>query len=256
LVRRDQVSPALTVLQAAGYQTTGSEITPDAAIEYENELLLWKKDRVDWVFELHWSLFDSPFYQHRFPEAALWESSVNIHLDGRPAGVLSPELQLLHLCGHLALHHRFQGLLWWNDIAEIVDHEATWLDWDKLLALAAELELVLPLQKVLPAAAGLWAAPVPAEILARLAALSPGADEVRVFDSLTAGHRPPARRLLVDLQGMPGWRARARFLAGNLFPSAAYMDERYSITQSWQRPFYYPYRWYLGLANWLGSGRK
>lgn len=256
LVRREHVRPALASLQAAGYQSSGAEIRPDTALDFENELLLWKQDRVEWVTELHWSLFDSPYYQHRLPEATLWASAVEFQMDDQPARVLSPELELLHLCGHLTLHHRGQGLLWWNDIAEVIHADSPRLNWDKLLQQAAELDLVLPLQHILPEVARGWRAPVPPEALDRLAALTPSREEAQVFDSLTAGHRPPARRLLADLQGLPGWKPKARFLASNLFPSAAYMDERYAITHPWQRPFYYPYRWYLGISRAINPRKK
>lgn len=256
LVRREQIRPAVAILEAMGYQTTGPEIAPDTALEFENELLLWRKDRVDWVIELHWGLFDSPFYQHRLPESVLWASTISGRLEEGQARRLAPELQLLHLCGHLALHHRGQGLLWWNDIAEVIQGEAPHLDWDRLLAQASDLHLVLPLQKILPAAARQWAAPVPQAALDRLAALTPGPEETRVFEQMTADYRPPAQRLMADLQGVPGWGAKARFLARNLFPSAAYMDERYAIAHAWQRPFYYPYRWYLGITQAIRPGPK
>ena len=254
LVRKANVCQALALLQDAGYRFEGPEISPDAALEFENEILLRERDRSGWVIELHWSLFDSPYYQERLPEGTLWETAESVAFEGSTACALSPEHELLHLCGHLALHHRGVGLLWWNDIADLITCDADRLDWDRLLTEAEALNLIMPLQAVLPEAAERWAAPVPPDVLYRLAALVPRPDEARVYHQLTAGHRPPARRLLSDLSEIPGWGARLRFLFRNLFPSAAYMDERYGISRPWLRPFYYLRRWLVGLGGLLSAG--
>jgi hypothetical protein len=48
---------------------------------------------------------------------------------------------------------------------------------------------------------------------------------------------------------MPGWRQRVRFARTNLFPSAAYMRQRYQIKHPLLLPLYYPYRWLRGLRG-------
>lgn len=256
LVRREDVRPALAVLHDAGYLAGETEIAPDAALEFENEILLRQRDRPDWVIELHWSLFDSPYYQAHLADDALWAAAEPMMVDGVSTHALSPEHELLHLCGHLVLHHRGAGLLWWNDIAELIACHAGRLDWDRLLSEVEVLGLVLPAQAVLPEAAERWAAPVPPGFLPRLAALAPRPDEARVFRQLTADHRPPAQRLLADLSGIPGWGARLRFLWRNLFPSGDYMDERYGISSPVKRVAYYPYRWILGARDVLRPSTK
>jgi hypothetical protein len=251
LVRKTDVRRALAALQAGGYQTTGPEIAPETTLEYENEIMLWKRDRLDWVLELHWSLFDSPFYQNRLPEDALWRAAVPVTLDGVPARILSHENELLHLCGHLALHHRGTGLLWWNDIAEFITVYHDSLDWDMLISQAADLDLLLPLQTILPIAAGQWAAPIPGSIIEQLAGHSPKPAEIRVFEQLTADRRPPVQRLLDDLHGLPDRGEQLRFLWRNVFPSGEYMDERYGIRHPALRPIYYFLRWVNGAGEML-----
>src|SRR5690606_8539600 len=104
-----------------------------------------------------------------------------------PTRVLSTEMMLLHLCGHLALHHRNHGLLWQCDIVELLHRERERIDWDVVLAQAAVMKLMLPLRAVLPGAAEVWRAPVPAPVLAHLAALRPGKVEARVYRAQTTG---------------------------------------------------------------------
>lgn len=55
--------------------------------------------------------------------------------------------------------------------------------------------------------------------------------------------------MLIDARGFGSWHEKAGFLVHNLFPSAAYMDARYDIAYPATRPFYYIYRWLLGLSG-------
>lgn len=247
LIRRDDVRSAQSVLESLGYERQGREITPGSTLAFENEIGFSKRDRLDWSLELHWSLFDSPYYQRRLSVDALWATAQPIRIEGVPAYSLSPELLVLYLCGHLMLHHQGSGLLWWNDIAECIQCFGDRLDWDELLVQAEALHLVKPLQAVLPVAAGVWLAPVPSDVLSRLDTIIPDPGEVQAFDAMTAGRRPPAWRLIDDLREMAGWGERLRFVYHNLFPSADYMDERYGIGNPVMRVVYYPYRWMLGM---------
>lgn len=256
LVRKADVRQALALLQDAGYRVGGSEVAPETKLEFENEVLLQNPDRPDWVVELHWSLFDSPYYQAYLSEDILWAAAEPAVIEGSAVYVLSPEHELLHLSGHLMLHHRGAGLLWWNDVAECLHHYGSGLDWDEALSNAETLNLVKPLQSVMPVVVDVWLAPVPPDVPARVEAMVPARDEMRVFEMMTVEHRPPGRRLLADLHGIPDWGARLRFLYRNLFPSAAYMDERYGIRHPALRVAYYPYRWLLGVNDVLRSEIK
>ena len=255
LVRRDDALAALDVLRECGYRPDRDEIMPAALLAYENELFLRKRDRLEWHLELHWSLFDSPYYQARQPESDLWATAVPLVVEGAPTRVLSPELMLLHLCGHLALHHRNHGLLWQCDIVELLHHEGERMDWDVVLAQAAAMRLILPLKSVLPGLAEVWEAPIPATVLAHLAAARPGRVEARVYQAQTTGRRSVGPRLIDDLVALPSWAARARFLWANLFPPAAYMDERYGIGHPALRVLYYPYRWAIGILSFFTKRR-
>jgi len=249
LVRRHDIRAALAVVESLGYERRGDEISPGSTITYENEIPLFRRERLDWNLELHWSLFDSPYYQRHLTGMDLWETAQRIYIDGSPALSLSPEMQILYLCGHLTLHHRGRGLLWWNDIAECIHHFQDQLDWNEMLAMAQTFHLVRSLQVTLPTVADVWTDAVPPHVIARLRLLTADPDEIRTFEAMTADFRPPARRLLMDLYGMSTWRERLQFIYHNLFPSAAYMDERYGITSPVMRFVYYPYRWAKGVAE-------
>jgi hypothetical protein len=262
LVRREQVTMAVQALGATGYSAIDAEAHPGMALEYENEILLGKPGGLPIPLEIHWSLLDSPHHQARIYMEWCWETAFNPGLaDEKPSGVatpllragqprvLGPEAHLLHLCAHLAFHHRSQGLLWLHDIAEVLHFYRERLDWDLLLTKAAEFDVLLPLQTILPCVVEDWNAPLPASALDRLGRLEPSREEKRAFDRLTAIQQPVAKRFWADLSGMPGWRRRLRYGVGSMFPSPGYMRQRYEIRSKWLLPVYYPYRWLVGMRG-------
>lgn len=249
LVWHRDLATASRVLRDAGYVPVHMEPRAGATFAYESEIAFAKPGAVETVVELHWSLFDSPYYQHKLPIAWFWQTAVAAEVDGTSVLTLGPEAQLLHLCGHLVLHHAGRGLLWHWDVVEFLHRFGHQLDWTTLLTRAREYELVLPLQRTLPRLARVWAAPVPASVLARLQALEPSEREVYVLNQLHTGAHSVGQRFWTDLTHLPGWRQRLRFAWHHLFPSRAYMEHRYRVPHPWLVPLYYPYRWFRGVRS-------
>lgn len=252
LVHPRDVATVRSTLEGLGYTLDRVETHPGALTEHENELSFSRPGHVNVNLDIHWSLFDSPYYQSRIAMDWFWQTAQSARIAATPALMLGPEAQVIHLCGHLGLHHRAEGLLWWHDIAEVLFFYGDQLDWNALLDRTRELELVLPVRTILTRLVDDWHAPVPANVLAALAALEASADEARVFTGLAAPKRPAGRRFWADLTTMPGWRQRLRFARTNLFPSATYMRQRYRIAHPLLLPFYYPYRWLRGFRGIRG----
>jgi hypothetical protein len=253
LVRQANVRPALRVLTEHGYRRVGAEVRPDADLAYESQLMLAKAGPVHFVVEVHWSLFDVPYYQRVLPMAWFWQTTLAIQIGNSPARVLGPEAQILHLCGHLVVQHGDAParLLWLHDVAEVLVHYRDQIDWEALLNRAQEFDLVLSVQRVVGQVADQWAAPVPAGALSQLSALRPSATEVQITNWRTADHRPVVQRFWSDLASMGGWRQRLHYAWIQLFPSVTYMQSRYRIRHQLLVPLYYPYRWWLGLRGVL-----
>jgi hypothetical protein len=251
LVHREDVRPTLAVLIERGYQRAGIEVRPDADLLYENELKLDKAGPLHFWVEVHWSLFDMPYYQRVLPMDWFWQTALPVRIGDTAARVLGPEAQTLHLCGHIMLQHGDEraSLLWLHDVAEVLVHYRDQLDWEELLNRAQEFRLVLPVQQVVGRVAEQWGVPVPAQVLSRLNALRPSADEVRVVAWRTARQRPVAQRFWSDLAGMGDWRQRLHYVWIQLFPSVTYMVSRYGIKHRLLVPLYYPYRWLVGLRG-------
>lgn len=276
LVHPADTDPALRALAGLGYHPVQHEPAPGSTRTYENEIMVGREGALAPI-EVHWGLFDSPHHQQRLDMDWFWKTAVPLmeiaapsvppparsglsetpgsHPSPAPknAGILSPAAQLLHLCAHIVLHHGSGGphLLWLHDVAEVVVHYRDEIDWPAVLAQGRAGDLLAPLQRVLPRVAADWRAPIPPAILEELARLTPSRAEQRIIARLAAGYRPAGRRLLDDLADTPSWRRRLAMAWTYIFPTPAYMRRRYGIRHPLLLPFYYPYRWFLGLRGLL-----
>ena len=249
LVRQDMMPLARETFLAAGY-TQGIEPFPGAALLYENEVAFGKPGFGEGYLELHWSLFDSPYYQRVLPLDWFWQTARSTKIGNTPALTLAPEPQLLHLCGHLALHHAHEAqLLWLSDVAELIRRYDSELDWELLLEQAQNCRLVLSVRQVLTRAFLLLAAPIPEELLAKLTTLQPSPAEEQVFAWHTAAERSVAQRIYSDLAHTPGWPKRIGYVLAKLFPSRSYMMPRYQIRHWSLLPLYYLYHFFVGLYS-------
>jgi hypothetical protein len=248
LVQPHDRDAARALLARLGYAGVRREVRPGALAEQESEIELCKHRGIALQVDLHWSLFDSPYYARRVDAQWVWQTAVSTCVAGEPARVLGTQAALLHLCGHLALHHAGRGLLWWQDLVELLRAPGARVDWDDLLARARLYDLQLALRSVLTGLAEEWQAPIPAAVLSQLRDLQPSPYEAWLFPRLSQPH-PAGARLWTDLASLPGWAERWRFATSNLFPSADYMRQRYDIRSAWLLPLFYPYRWLRGLLG-------
>lgn len=257
LVRKEKAARSIRTLGKLGYERARVEPHAGITFRHENGVLLCKQSLIDVHLDLHWSLFDSPHYQERLPMEWFWESGGPGAVAGRQTPVLGVEAQLLHLCGHLMLHHRGDELLWLHDIAELLSAYEGRIAWPQVLEIAAACDLILPVQRVISSVTTQWEAPVPAGVLARLASMTPSPAETQVFSWLTVKERPVLKRFWADLATMPNWSERLSYALQQLFPSRQYMRHRYGVSHPFLLPLYYPYRWWLGLYRAIvAAGRR
>jgi len=251
LVDRRHASAAVGALASLGFRPGRIETTSGATMAHENELLL--EGPAGALVDLHWSLFDSPFYQAHTSASAIWHHTRGVQVQGASALVLIPEVQLLHLCGHLVLHHNGDELLWLSDVAELLDRYGDGLRWDVVIAEAQRLNLVVSLQRIVALASSTLGAPTPPAVLTRIAALQPSRAERAVVRRVIDRQRSMASQLWFDLTTMGHWRERMSFARTRLFPSVAYMRARYGVTHPVAVALSYPYRWLIGVRRGSAS---
>jgi len=251
LVHEEDVNGALHVLTELGYQRPYGEFRPGFIRAFRNQIMMSKAgDAETRPIEIHWRLLSPLHYQRAIPAGWLWQPAGAARLGTVPVHILSPEAQVLHLCGHLLQHGGCEraSARQLYDLAEVIVLYRERLDWDEVLARAQAYDLVLPLQEALSRAHGLWTLPVPPEVWEHLQRLRPSRDEAQAY-ALLAGEGRVARQLWSGLASIPGWGLRLRYVWGNLFPSADYMLGQYRIPTPLLLPLYYPYRWLRGLRR-------
>jgi hypothetical protein len=253
LVPSIEVDEALAVLFEMDYGRVGSEPHPGMATEFENELQLRRKGKFDMALELHWSLLDSPYYQDKVDMGWFWQTAGEAKIGFKTGQVLGPEAALLYLCSHITLHHTGEEMLWLHDIAELLAALGDKIDWDEVLTKAKAFDLVIALQQVLNLVNRDWDMQLDGQFLAGLSKLQPSEREVMVVGWMTAADRPVAKRFWADLVTAPDWRSRLRYAWRSLFPTTNYMRQRYQINHAILLPFYYPYRWLVGLLSLFRS---
>jgi hypothetical protein len=178
-----------------------------------------------------------PYYRQRIPIAWFWERTTALEAGGAAALALKPEAQLLHLGLHFALHHRADRLLWSFDLALLLTRWGGDLDWGEVAQAARAFGLVPALQTTLASVRGAWGVAVPAQAEALLAAARPGRAERLLLAVMSARRREA--RILSDGLSLPGVRAKLGYWLELLFPSPAYMRQRYRIAHGAFLPFYY-----------------
>jgi hypothetical protein len=227
LVREEQVPDALNTLTKNGYTATPPR-------GYKAEVSLSNGSRGSLPLELHWNLFVLPYYRYALSQDWFWNTAIPLTLpDGNAALMLGWEAQVLHLCGHLHLHHFGSGdtarLLWLQDIAEVVARFGHSLDWDHMIAIAQSGGLAMALRNILEFVIEKWDLPVPEGVNARLAALNPSAMEERVAAGLRDISPNLPHQLYKDLRSLPDWKSRTHFLWTNFFPPPRYMYALYRL---------------------------
>lgn len=234
LVPQAHAAAAAALLQANGYAPT-LEMQPGMAHRYGNEQAFARQTGMRVHVDLHWQLYSRRYFRRRRALDWHWAQTAEVKVADQAARVFRPEAQLLHLCAHLMLHHRHQArLLWTYDIARLLGRDV--LDWDAVLAVAREFALLPALQAALRQVSEEWGvAPPPAVMAAQL----PWRDRI-AFAASTA--RRAETRLVLDAITSADVRTTVGLWWSVLFPTPAYMRERYEIADMRRLPLYYAYR--------------
>ena len=125
-----------------------------------------KKDHV--MLEIHWNI-TSPNTYYSIDPHELWEQAVPVQILDYETLMLSPENFLLHLCLHTSYQHQFDfGLRPSCDIAEVIDHFGTTLDWQAVTERAKQRGWARGVYLALAIASEFAGADVPKNVLERL----------------------------------------------------------------------------------------
>jgi hypothetical protein len=237
-----------SALKSLEYVAVPEPITK-SELALKNEVRFLKSSSGGVWLDLHWDLFNSPYLRNAFSTKWLWDTARTVSFGQGRSLILGPEAQILHLCGHMWLHHHVhRKLLWLHDLAEVVHYYASELDWARLISMAHSYKLVLPLQKTLPMIAQEWGAPIPEGVLEECMVQKVSSEEKQAFAWHTSRDRPSDELIRAHLTRQSGFSQQIHYLHNRLLPTTAFMRYRYDIPHPLLLPFFYLYRLGVGLS--------
>jgi hypothetical protein len=254
LIPPDAVLAVDRLLQALGYHRRADAHSWSFDLAYDRATLYEGPTGVQ--VDLHWSLQSDPRYRWSETESlGVWDRAVKTHVAGETVRGLCPEDLLLYLALHLAAHHGLGGLLWYWDLALILDRRSGGLDWPTMLERAARWRVRRALYFALRGCETLFGVSPSARVLA---ALRPRGPRAIVLGRLV--RHPQADRLariehLIALLVVDRGRDLAAPLAHAVCPSPAWVRARYhGAGPSLLGGYLAHYRRLAGIARRLETG--
>ena len=178
---------------------------------------------------LHWGLIHFPSYDPKKIDIdEVFASVRQLQVMGLDVFQLAPEDEVVYLCGHAGLHHRFEDALFrYYEIAFLLSHAASDFDWQKVIERTMQWRHVLLVRNILNHINDLWSGMVDDDVLGRLGKLKAGLGEyfVDLWIRKTRGNLI-YDHLLVWLT-FPRFWERPLIMLQDIFPSAEYMFDRY-----------------------------
>ena len=166
LARRDDIMRIADILSRTGYSPIAplcADVTIQTGIHLPRMI---KKGHVN--FEIHWNL-TLPGKSYYIDPHGLWQRAVPTKIAGTQTMMFSSEDLLLHICLHTSYHHHFAfGLRPFCDIAEIIDHFSSTLDWQTVVNRACHQRWQKGVYLALRLAVELADASVPMDALSKL----------------------------------------------------------------------------------------
>jgi hypothetical protein len=249
LLRKAAIPQAVSLLKQNGYQEPvlhqSNLVKQD--VTHDVHLRLAHAPYVD--LEVHWLLVGGEKFRQKTDMDWFWNRIV-LHPAYPDGGVytLSPSAHLLYLCGHLGVQHGLGsiGLLWLIDIVRFLQKYEGEVDWSDFIRGARHLS---------------WSAAAYytfKEVQTTFHVSPPEAVLEQLHSQITAEEEKHVRSISVAAPSRVVWAwnqfqqldnaARLRNVIGRLFPSLAFMRERYGFQSNWQAVLGYPLRW-LDLAQ-------
>ncbi len=254
LVRPEAVLAVDGLLQSLGYRRLADAHSWSFDLAYDRATLYIAPDGVP--VDLHWALLSDPRYAWNEREGlTVWDRAVKIRVAGEEVLGLCPEDLLLYLAAHLAVHHALTGLLWYWDLALLMERWHDRLDWPVVLERACRWRARSALYFALRGCESFFGISAPAGVTASLRPRNPRAE---VLDRLVR-HRAADRLVrlehLIALLLVDRGRDVVASLMHVLCPAPAWVRARYDgAGASLLRGYFGHYRRMAAVARHVTGG--
>lgn len=198
----------------------------------------------DVIVDVHWELMNvtrvkSRKKSYRIDIDEIWKSSLPIEIGGEKTRILSPEYCLMDLCLHLTLHHGLQGLMWFMDIARLIEYYKNEIDWNKFIEKSFEYKICKLIYYVLFYVKIVLGQEIPQFVLDELSPARQNFLERKIFDLIMSGASLENIRFFFTLSTMENFLDRLAFLREISLPSPKMLSARYNISSARYIPRYY-----------------
>ena len=252
LIDKENAEEALGILTEFGYKPYDS-LESEFIIQVKSESIHYTAMILDGVsIELHVRLQRViEKYDLKIPE--LWKNAQSVQLNNSNVFALSFTDLLIHLCVHTDKHFKvdkaqFTGFI---DIFNILDVYKDQIDWNLLIETSGNygceqivFEYILLISKYMNVSIPEW-------IIERYHTLLTKQNEQLIYNYFSGN---VAKRSTVpfhfkNLREINKTSLRLNYIRDALFPSKAFMLNKYQIKRPSLYLFYYPYRYWIGITG-------
>ncbi len=195
---------------------------------------------------LHWGLIHTPSYDPKQIDVdSLFANARPLDVLNIPVFQLSLEDEVVYLCGHLGLHHRFDDSLFrYYELAVLIRLAGARLNWQNVIEKSIQWRHVVPVGRVLHSIHQLWLGVVLPEILEIIDGVRAGPGErfVDIWINKTRGH--PIFLHILRWFTFPRVLERPLIALQDIFPSLGYMVSRYGSAPVGLWPLLYVRRFF------------
>jgi len=254
IVSSENIDRAEEMIRKLGYIPASPEALGDFGKEISHARAYQKNGGKTFALELHQSLVSDMHGTTPTNGEWFWIHITQVSINGSSVVTLSPEANLIYLCGHLICHHGWEPrFIWLYDIHRLLEKYRETFDWGVFKTLTEKLNWQPYVRGVLKATKAFLHSPIPEESLT----------EFDVGDEKLTSLRwqiklPPTRAILTfdEWRRIPSLGNRIRFLYHVFFPTRAYMMYRYQLRNRWLWPLLYPYRWSIMFRDGIQTLRS
>jgi len=228
-----------------------------------NTKILYSKRHIKWVRHITYTNVSSYLELHpgisELSSIDLWANVSPAKIASTDVFILGLEDFLLHLCTHMNTHF-LKGetqLIWWCDIAKMLERYGKELDWDYVIRIAGKQKVEGIIYRILHATNRLFDGRIPMDVLRRLksddAVLS--INDI-LYPTGELMKRKKSREINAFLSRT--WKLRSVndkfcYVFRSVFPCKNYMIYRYSITRPICVYYYYLVRVCIGVRKTIKS---
>jgi hypothetical protein len=224
LVRVQDVPAAIDLLHQAGYHPIGRpELRPGFALDFQSEFEL-RAPKQQVLVEIHWKLIAPIFACRHVDMQAVWERAELVKILGCDAYVLGPEDWILHQAAHAVYKHRRIKFLDLSDVARLLRHLNSRLNWERLLEIGTRNRWLPGLGAVLSGVETYLQAPLPQNVLKSIEQVRLPSQERWLVGWWMKPGRPERAHVVPDWLTLPSCKTRTRVLWAYLFPSREYLE--------------------------------